>query len=228
MWYKLTWIYVWQDKVRPSGWKPWSNTVAYWTLNWDINDHSGNWHDMSARVGTISYWTLSNGYKYGIFDWNTIITTSNITTLSSGTILMYLDYIWYWTPLAWNTNTNNSNNYNYISSYWSSNFRPVYSPNKTTITATAPWQNQWFLFAITQTGSKLTYYKDGQFVSDYNNSLFINANPINQWCIWWLARWTQYYDRLDWYMSNIIIEDRVWTADEILKYFNQTKSNYWL
>jgi hypothetical protein len=31
-----------------------------------------------------------------------------------------------------------------------------------------------------------------------------------------------------WYLSNAIIEDRVWTAQEIAAYYNLTKSNYWL
>jgi hypothetical protein len=31
-----------------------------------------------------------------------------------------------------------------------------------------------------------------------------------------------------WYISNLIMESKTRTADEILAYYNLTKSNYWL
>jgi hypothetical protein len=53
MWYKINWIYVWNQKVRPSGWggwQPWANTLFYYKfensllneVTWTV-DASFNW-----------------------------------------------------------------------------------------------------------------------------------------------------------------------------------------
>lgn len=51
MGYKLTWMYIGQDKIRPSGWQPWANTVVYYPLTEDILDHSWNSYNLTAYGG---------------------------------------------------------------------------------------------------------------------------------------------------------------------------------
>lgn len=73
MWYKVNKRYVGTQQVRPSGWKPWSNTIAYYPLETDANDASWNWHNASWVSGS-SYTTVS--WKLSAnFDWNRYINT---------------------------------------------------------------------------------------------------------------------------------------------------------
>jgi hypothetical protein len=217
--------------VTPQGWwEPWANTIAYYPLNWDVLDYSGNSRNMSARTGSISYWTLTSWDKYWIFDWNTIVTTANMTSVNEGTLIMWLYYNnWAsdWVPFVMNFDQNGSDTYRYFPLYddWQGRYCLYFSGWPV---ATAPWYWQWFMFTIVQSWWTLTYYKDGAYVNDYSSSGFVNLSWTNQWCIWWLARWTQYYNKMNGYVSNIIIEDKVRTAQEISKYYDQTKANYGL
>ena len=45
------------------GWKPWSNTIAYWEFDWNLNDSSGNWYNLTATSSSYSYWDLQE-WKY--------------------------------------------------------------------------------------------------------------------------------------------------------------------
>lgn len=212
-------------------WQPWANTVAYWKLDGDMTDSSNNNRDMSVRVWSISYWTLTSWIKYWIFDGSTILTHStNYAWLTSWTLLAWVYYNsvpWEW--FADNQNTNNSNNYFSVWTYTNEYYRPLYWW-VARWTTTAPWTWQWFLFAITQAESPATlhYYKNWALVSDISTWAFLYNSWHNQRCIWWLARWTQYYDKLTWYLSNIIIEDKVRTVQEISDYYDQTKWDYWI
>jgi hypothetical protein len=51
MWYKLKRIMIHDNgiekQVRPKTRNPWANTIAYYPLNWDINDHSSNGYNLS-------------------------------------------------------------------------------------------------------------------------------------------------------------------------------------
>jgi hypothetical protein len=51
-------IYVWTTKVRPSGWKPWANTIWYWKLNWDLTDEMWNYNGSKTSSATITYEAL--------------------------------------------------------------------------------------------------------------------------------------------------------------------------
>ena len=206
------------------GWQPWANTVAYYTLNWDILDHSGNGHDMSTRIGTITYGTLTWWTQYWIFDWNTILSTTNIANVSTGTISAYVYYNGSWLVLIDNVNTNNNNNY--ISVFVEAgDYRYIYSPATSTPTVSSPsaW---WNLLTLTQDWTTLKFYINWTLIDTHSSNLFISSLWWNQWCIWWQARWTQYYDKLNWYISNLIIENKVWTQQEISDYFDQTKALY--
>ena len=58
MGYKLTWVYIGQTKVRPKGWTPWANTVAYWKFDSNLTDEMGEYDWTNRWSSTITYETL--------------------------------------------------------------------------------------------------------------------------------------------------------------------------
>ena len=54
MGYKLQKIYVWSQQVRPSGWQPWANTLAWYPLETDTKDYSWNNRDWTNSNVTFS------------------------------------------------------------------------------------------------------------------------------------------------------------------------------
>ena len=58
MGYKLTWAYIGQQKIRPTGWTPWANTIAYWKLDWDLTDYMWNYNGTGTGGATITYESL--------------------------------------------------------------------------------------------------------------------------------------------------------------------------
>lgn len=209
------------------GWQPGANTVAYYPLNWDTLDHSGNGYDMSTRIGTITYGTLTSWTQYWIFNWNTILSTTNKATVSTGTISAYVYYNGEGLIFMDNVNTNGSNDYVsvFLKAWWE--YYCIYSPAIDIPKTTSP-SSWWNLLTLTQDWNNLIFYINGVKTQELSTSTFLHSKNWNQRCIWWLARWTQYYDKLNWYVSNIIIENKVRTAQEILDYYNQTKANYWI
>lgn len=212
-----------------AGWQPWVNTIAYWRLNWNTLDSSWNDRNLSVRTWSISYGVLSWWQNYWIFDGNTVLShKSNYVWLNRWTLLAYIYYMsTSGILLADNQDMDNSNNYYYASSYTSSQYRPLYywlSGGQTT----APWTWQWFLFAITQDGNGLKYYKNWTLVSTISTTKFLNGTSHNQRSVGGLARWTQYYDKINWYVSDVILEDKIRTAQEISDYYDLTKWTYWI
>ena len=58
MGYKLTWAYIGQQKIRPTNWTPWANTVGYWKLDWDLTDEMGSYNGTVTSNATVSYESL--------------------------------------------------------------------------------------------------------------------------------------------------------------------------
>lgn len=87
MGYKLTWMYIGQDKIRPTWWSPNSNTVAYRPLTNDLNDIVGghnltsNWSDYSFT--TDSQWKNCLALNLG--------STSSTTYLENNSVHSQID-----------------------------------------------------------------------------------------------------------------------------------------
>lgn len=214
-------------RVDEQWWQPWANTIAYWRLNWNTLDSSWNDRNLSVRTWSISYGVLSWWQNYWIFDGNTILShKSNYVWLNKWTLLAYIYYMSNSGILLADTqDVNNSNNYYHTSNYSGSQYRPLYYWSSSS-QATAPWTLQWFLFVITQDGTGLKYYKNWTLVNTISITNFLSGTSHNQRSVGGHARWTQYYDKINWYISDVILENKVRTAQEIQDYYNQTKSLY--
>ena len=239
MWYKLTWIYVWQDKVRPSGWKPNANTLLYLPLESDIKDYSWNNRDVSSNN-----WMTQSTQKwvdcyYVANSWWISLSTSASSWLKSG---------WnYFTLLCWvyrPTNPSWSNRsflefavrnaiYKSVSIVsWSSQIRTAFNQTWTN-TGLYTWNSDWCLISLTiDNWTQTIYLNDGTSSyswSDNNWWWGSWSSSSQQGCNLFAPRnWISNWEAFNWYVSNLIMENRAWTQQEVATYYNQTKSNYWL
>lgn len=224
MWYKVKKIYQWSNLVRPK-WKPWSNTIAYYKFDWNLNDSSGNNRNLSwGNVWT--FWTASWWWTYAIFNQSAYINKLDSIPFNSN---------WYTVSMWYNYNQNttsqriamdyaNGNTYfprlrqdsdgkTYI---WVSWFNTDYILNSV-------WA--WHNIVITVVGNSITLYidwisvKTGTSSSINTNYSLILGRDYNQ-------TWTTYTSRN--YLGETILESVWWSAQEIADYYNLTKSNYWL
>lgn len=230
MGYKLTWMYIWQQKIRPKGWKPWVNTIAYYPLDstntvddlsWNNLTLTGWWTYQFWTYGWVDCCSISNGYFTANHSWSwdiTILAWCNQQwqpANDTGVIAMTYDtghpvsQIWY---------NKESNRPNYDPDGWIYGYAERWGLDYTTNYHNST--NQWYLVACTRDWSSI--------------NLYINWVLEKTWTI---SSWTWAYSQLGvsrdirsmvWYVSNVIFEDKIRTAQEISDYYNQTKWNYWI
>lgn len=229
MWYKLKRIMMRpngvEKQVRPKWWwKPWANTICYYTFdNQNLDDSSGNNNNWSWYNGTGSFMANTWWYCANLWSSHAIQMPFNLWWLTNWTLNVWIKYnsfsksfqwiLWCkeWSSWAMHINVTN-NKLIEIAMVWHS------AISYQTSMATDIWYN------ICITKSWTTYF------------IYINGTLWNSWTWWAISTnytqylWTSYTDNryLDWYLDNVIIENKSRTAQEISDYYNLTKSNYWL
>lgn len=221
-------VYLWTTKIRPSSYS--SYTLAYYKLETDFNDYS--WNSFNSTWQTNVTITTLNGVKCAYLNqWR--------IALPAFTNFSWIDF----TYLLWtNISTSQSKPHSFISTWasWTDKLLNVRTNDNTTwlnywwywddlsVSYTIT-RNVWHLLAVTynKTSKYWVIYWDGAAVW---NKTFSNpnvtANTIYLWVNAEVPNNTQYM--FQWYMSNALIENKVWGAEEILAYYNATKSKYWL
>lgn len=215
MGYKLTWVYIGQTKVRPSGWgwwQPWANTLAYRPFKSDLNEASWKtWLDWNITRWSVSY-------------------SNNMATINTLRIpSMIFTWAWDYTILTYRTSSDtnfwfrlrNANDWFpkqqldvrwhaiYDGSTWYECFNS--NPNTSLLLATAVREN-----------NDLYYYENGVLV----NQITAPSISITWWP--WISMWAFWTNNTSWSVGNLIVENKARTVQEILDYFNQTKSDYGL
>jgi hypothetical protein len=203
-------------------WKPWANTIAYYPLNstTTVNDMSGNNRNLTNNWATFgTYQWISCVY------WNANM--QRLTTPSLGQVKT----ISFWTNWSW-----------VEASTWSL-YSVLFSWNKVWTLLYFNSQSKMRLYDTT-TDLDTTTYKTNQWyhitvVYDNIAKMYINWVLDLQWTntpvLWtdliYLFRFYWTWTTLDWYswwMSELILENKARTAQEVLNYYNLTKSNYGL
>ena len=246
MWYKVKKRLIWTQQVRPSEWKPWTDTLAYWKLNWNLNDSSSNnrnlknaWQLTFATVDWIQcaacnwevYWTW---YAYCQSLPTPTVITVNIRAKATNNRS--------WTYARWLFHTH----FNYNG--WNDWVRwEMYSWNG------IPWVNVWSWInfnyanydwvpysALTSRNLRTVVRNNSTHqIKIYRNSVLYNTKTFSSYIPSW--NWNSYFTLWVWYIadnsinrrrywriSETIVEQKERTAQEILDYYNQTKSKYWL
>ena len=223
MWYKVNRIMVWDKQVRPYRYNPWSNTLLYMPLNWNVKDevswNNGTW-SWTAQYQTLASWLKvanCNTSSYILtpsFAMNTAMTISWWLYRSGGNVIFRADgktgtrnlyeisvnenwWAWWWRYYNWNSYLYNS------------------------------WSNSWWKHIVA------TFWNE--WIKIYVNGIHTHTTNITSF-VWKTQQWWINYDQYStvtpipwaWYYSDLIVESRAWTATEVSNYYNQTKSNYWL
>ena len=229
------WIYLYQNNSELAMknayigevWTPTSNTLLYMPLNWDAKDevsgNSGTWS------GTAQYQTLASWLKVANCNSSSYILTPSITTNAPITISWWLYRVdgnvifrsdsKNWTRNLWQIAINGrpaDTQWAWWWIYYNGTGYLYYS-----------WTNAWWKYIVVTLWSNwVKIYVNWELTYTYNNTSFVWKTQQ-----WWI-NFDQYSTSLPipwaWYYSNLIIENRVWTAEQVALYYNNTKSNYWI
>lgn len=238
-------VYVWTTKVRPSEWKPWANTVAYRPLNstTTVKDQSWNNYNLTQTGGsfgtyngvncfyngggTTGYFTLTSGAKIPSGNASrTILMRTNIPETNYNYQRYFIEY---WrhqdgdAVFIENHRPSSSSSYFRCSAgFWNSGYA--------TTTDSYLSLNTWYSFAFVYSNT-MNLYVNGTLAKSTSPTRTINTTAISSSYPLRIMKWatsTSNNYQVRWYISEVIIENKARTADEILAYYNQTKGNYWL
>ena len=223
-------VFLWDTQVRPSGWKPWANTIAYYKFDWNLNDSSGNSHTLS-NTGSISYST--NPYAVNLSTSNylyfnntdtfnhdrTYNTWAYITARNQSKDASVLMCQW--------TGSQNRMIFCCIDYQWKLFFWFYGNDHTWTITSSL---NQWVNVCYTYNYATKTYKA---YINSVKDIEWINSTQytIASWNLymWALANTPSVLNyRVQWKLSEYILEDKARTAQEVADYYNSTKSDYGL
>ena len=214
--------------------QPNENTILYMPLNSDTTYLDQVW--LITTNNWVVFWT------YAWVDcW---FFNRNYITISSLPFANTTTFNWRQYDISWEGFPNSLSDwsktwYSYHFKMWITNNTTVSVEwcNNATQTASNPvsgllasWHNVVVLFNYTEW--YLSVYIDWNLYYSGTSSNMRNPSE-RQWTryLWWdCYSWTsQTTDRRTYsYMSNWIIENKIWTTDEILDYYDQTKEIYWL
>lgn len=219
-------VYLYTDE-----WLPWEHTIAYYPLNWDINDHSSNGYNLSW---SITYQTVGN-IQVAKFSWSNYLTAWQqvVTETKTLTISFWIELNTSSSEQAivcnaqspsykdnWINITKFPNTYNIWSLYghnatWWMEYWP---------TTLSSWTWVHYVSIFDRTSGTIKVYKDWTLVGSASAWYDLTYTWVAL-TIGWSATWNRYFDGR---LSNVIIENKTWTAEQVAWYYNQTKSNYWL
>ena len=215
----------------PREWKPWANTIAYWSLDGVDTDYTWNYN---MTVAPSSYQTLSSWKKVWQFSWYKAETVPDgIWTATFNRWNMTMSF-WYRPTVTtmtmvfyfeWSGSWRNAE----IDTYWDriefrlwnwSNWQWTVSASTTIIA------NTWYHIVLTYNGSKFQLYCNWTAIWTATSLTYPTWSWDNR-CVLWYSWWTGLPNK-NIMLWDFIIENKARTAQEISDYYNQTKSDYWL
>ena len=211
------------------GWKPWENTVAYYKFDWNLNDSTEN-HLNLTNDGSVSYNTSPKSLNLWTSTW--LYNTSNTDLFNHDwtyNIRVYLNALptpdtWVLFSIGWS---------------WTRKMICCWIGTGGAVRLDF-WGDDHAGSTILQTWKRYnlcwTYnYSSRNYKTYINNTIDMNASLWSQYSIsateirigkfpaWVSDNW-----RINWKISNAILENIERQAQEISDYYNLTKSNYWL
>ena len=241
MWYKLKRIMMRpngvEKQVRPIWWQPWANTVAYRPLTsaTTVNDQSWNSNNLT-----------NSNVVFGTAHWIDCATISwNSDTIHSASIYLYWNISWLptWANsrtfsrwmyqdgaasshdacyiFQWQASTNNMV---LIAQWVDGSWDILISQYWTGAVFGSPTIWAWCNHVVVYDWSKFVYYINSVSVGTWTYT-------INTWStkfsLWWASE-NPAWNSFNWAFSNVILEDKARTAQEVSDYYNLTKANYGL
>ena len=216
-------------------WHPSANTLAYRSLNWNTTDWSWNWHN----------WTISWNVWY-TNQWTRQVAIINWTQSWIDVWWSFMDQIWtwdftisIWMNLSWNTWYGDQ----VMFAFWKElTPRPWFSMRlrETNVIKFCVWdwsstwlevsnassyQWWWHNFIMTRKNWVVSCYIDNVLKWTFTYSKSITW--IDSWWIVWRNSATQYLKSwTKW--AEVIVEKVWWDSSFISKYYNHSKTQFWL
>ena len=224
-------VYIWTDQ-----WTPWANTLFYYNIDdndtasilydktWNLNMtwNAAPTYSIDSKVGRYVHWfstsVFAKASKY--VDFGTEYTMS---------CLVYFDSSWTWWVLfsQWESSSFVPDK---TLEFWDLAvfFRTTRWNPASVYTDANPWVNKWsvYTFVCSQTWNYRKIYVNWvEIATDtyLNTTTLDGAYPS----IWVWSQRTLNAPML-WYMKNLLWENKAWTAQEVLDYYNSIKSLYWI
>jgi hypothetical protein len=235
MWYKVNKRLIWTTKVRPSWWKPWANTVAYYPLtsSTTTSDMSGNnrnltnswvifgtnqWVSCASFNGSSTRLRYSNFYNLSQWDYCINFWAYKLTQTSNDA---YVFAMWtFKSAYKWQSLVIQYDNNVLRFAFWFDDLDSDINPWNQRVNIWVKFKkstNQQFIYVngVLRNSRTTTYTHTLQVLNLYIGS-------------WYSTDTWVYINHWNWYLSNLIVEKSWWSDSEFLDYYNQTKSNYWL
>jgi hypothetical protein len=212
-------------------WQPWVNTTLYLPLDWDSTDPYNN--VTYSWVGTADYDDWDTWVQAWKFNGNNAVALWASTDFENST--WELTYCFWFTTSSPSTEQRCSFNVSWKyfnmcritgSKLWcmcSTDQQQYFATWTTTITADTK-----HLATITmKENDTIKVYLDGVLEDTVSISWTFTALTYQRWQHVW--SWRDAISEF-WYgmIKDFIIENKVWTAQEVADYFDQTKANYWI
>jgi hypothetical protein len=191
---------------KKKGWKPWANTIAYYPFKTDFNEWSWkSWLDIAEKswVSISQYWyALFSNWYCMFWDWADIENSKTISMwVFRSSNNCYL--------IKWRY----ANQYIFIDNWYC--YIPAWQIQGTYIP-----DNTWLYLVFIEWDTNMDVYINWQFAWSWGKGGLQYK--------WTFLSNRDSGDRFSWRISELIFEDKIWTAEEISNYYNLTKSNYGL
>ena len=214
-------------------WQPWPDTLSYYPLTTvsTVSDLSGNSRNL-VEAGWVTYWTYA---------WVNCAYINNTTVRNA---LYYQNAeVWYWgwgNPITislwfyctsfWNETGMVSINNN---EWWDDRAIGIVLNNTCRWYIYRWWTNFVYTPTLTSAWTNIVLTIDWVNMSIYKDWVLWETRPCgySQWTgqtyFWIWPKYPWWYAQ-DWYYSNVIVEGRARTLQEVADYFDLTKWDYWI
>ena len=235
MWYKVKRIMVWDKQVRPSWWTPWANTLAYYPLTSTTTVNDMSWNGKNFSNTNVTFWTYQ-WVDCAYFSWNNcqLRNTSLPDVRSTNwTVLCWSYFVWNWSTGSWNLDE-------ILWRWWWNTWVrfDCYGSSSSYLKFLLSWcYPEYNLKDVSKWVLSVSTYN----ATTYERNFYINWTLQCTWSWQMNSSYVNYLTmsntqdnssssskRWKGWASELILENKIWTADEILNYYNQTKSKYWL
>lgn len=223
---------------------PADSVLAHYTLEWNLNDTSGNWYNGTLANGSVSYTTLNSGKQVLVvnYAWKTRVTTSLNIAPKTASVWINKDSVndphpTYWKLFLWQlADAWYSWNWN-VWAWWA--LCSCFGWSSYDLWYFTHVENSWPSSADLTTQDKWTHLcmvDDWSYIHLYQN--WVEVWEPASWVrfiaeenFWFLDNewtWDASYRRFYWKMSEILLLNNAWDATKVLDYYNSTKATYWI
>lgn len=212
--------------------EPGANTLAYYPLtssttvndqSWNNRNLTNNWTSFGVYSGVdCAYFSNTQSKK---LYWNLPLTWNKSFTISawvnrSGVVTTEWSQIF----LLWPINT--SGYCLWVALSGGSFKYQYYTWGNDKVSDIVSQINTWEMVTVTNNTSTVSLYINGVLAKQWALTFNINTTDFTIWS-WNVVR-NGSYQPFYWLMSELLVESVVWTSDDIIRYHNKTKANYWL